>query len=89
MKEGNEKLRSNAPPVIEMPLGHGDMVLMHSTRIQEYSEHAVDPIGKLMFALICRYIDPHSLKPKDRPSYLVRRDDRHYGSKLAPLGADC
>lgn len=79
------KLRSagNAKEVLNMQLGHGDIVIMHGAELQRYYEHAVEHSGKLRFALTCRYIDPESLKPKDKPGYEVGPDEEGYdGSKL-------
>ncbi|KAH7044033.1 hypothetical protein B0J12DRAFT_577991, partial [Macrophomina phaseolina] len=75
--------KGNAKDVLNMHLGHGDIVVMHGAKIQEYYEHAVEPVGKLRFALTCRYIDPESLKPEDRPVYEVKPDTGEYdGSRL-------
>ncbi|KAF9641004.1 Oxoglutarate/iron-dependent oxygenase [Lasiodiplodia theobromae] len=77
------KLKGNAKDVLTMHLGHGDIVVMHGAKMQQYYEHAVDPVGKLRFALTCRYIDPDSLKPEDRPDYEVKPDTGDYdGSRL-------
>ncbi|KAF2807172.1 uncharacterized protein BDZ99DRAFT_365145, partial [Mytilinidion resinicola] len=71
-----------ARDALEMKLGHGDVVIMHGTGIQEYYEHRVEPMGKLRFALTCRYIDPDSLKPADRPAYAVLPDEEGYDGGL-------
>ncbi|OCL08535.1 hypothetical protein AOQ84DRAFT_340204 [Glonium stellatum] len=82
---GLVKKTGKAPDAITMTLGHGDIVIMHGAGIQEYYEHAVGPSGKLRFALTCRYIDPESLKPGERPVYTVKLDEGTYdGSSLPP-----
>ncbi|KAL1794308.1 hypothetical protein ACET3X_007729 [Alternaria dauci] len=70
--------RGNAKDVLTMQLGHGDIVIMHGADVQKYYEHAVEHAGKLRFALTCRYIDPESLKPEDRPKYAVGPDTEGY-----------
>ncbi|KAL1614070.1 hypothetical protein SLS54_010066 [Diplodia seriata] len=78
----------NAKDAVTMHLRHGDIVVMHGRKIQEYYEHAVEPIGKLRFALTCRYIDPDSLKPEDCPDYEVEADAGDYdGSRLPAVSA--
>ncbi|KAK0645301.1 hypothetical protein DIS24_g8063 [Lasiodiplodia hormozganensis] len=82
------ELKGNAKDVLTMHLGHGDIVVMHGAKMQQYYEHAVDPVGKLRFALTCRYIDPDSLKPEDRPDYEVKPDMGDYdGSRLPAVPA--
>lgn len=99
--------RGNAKDVLSMQLGHGDVVVMHGRKIQEYYEvsrflsclrlqrgilfsdvwekqHAVDPSGKLRFALTCRYIDPESLRAGDRPAYVVEGDGGGYDGARLP-----
>jgi hypothetical protein len=79
------KLRSSgqAKDVLNMQLGHGDVVVMHGAELQRYYEHAVEHSGKLRFALTCRYIEPGSLKEGDRPGYVVGADEGRYdGSKV-------
>jgi hypothetical protein len=68
-----------ARDVLTMQLGHGDIVIMHGADVQKYHEHAVEHSGKLRFALTCRYIDPESLKPADKPAYTVGRNTEEYG----------
>ncbi|KAI5293817.1 hypothetical protein KEM52_005169 [Ascosphaera acerosa] len=52
---------SECPPVIRMELSHGDMVVMHGSRLQMFYEHAVEPKGDLRFALTGRYIKPETI----------------------------
>ncbi|KAL7621160.1 hypothetical protein AAE478_008477 [Parahypoxylon ruwenzoriense] len=49
-------------PVLGFVLEHGDMLIMHGSRIQQLYNHAVDPHGKHRFALTCRYIRPETIK---------------------------
>ncbi|CAO2653865.1 Nn.00g105980.m01.CDS01 [Neocucurbitaria sp. VM-36] len=78
------KCSGNAKDVLNMQLGHGDIVVMHGAEMQRYYEHAVEHAGKLRFALTCRYIDPESLKEADKPDYEVGPDTEGYdGSGLA------
>ncbi|KAF2846726.1 hypothetical protein T440DRAFT_501594 [Plenodomus tracheiphilus IPT5] len=65
------KGKGNAKEVLNMQLGHGDIVVMHGRELQKYYEHAVEHAGKLRFALTCRYIDAESLKEEDRAAYEV------------------
>ncbi|KAL1884208.1 hypothetical protein VTK73DRAFT_5344 [Phialemonium thermophilum] len=51
--------------VLVLPLYHGDLVVMHGTRIHRLYDHKVDPHGGRRFALTCRYIDPSSLNSKE------------------------
>ncbi|KAL2883895.1 hypothetical protein SGCOL_000530 [Colletotrichum sp. CLE4] len=45
------------PVVLKFPLYHGDIVVMHGSRIHEKYLHKVDPKGNRRFALTCRNID--------------------------------
>ncbi|KAF1849111.1 uncharacterized protein K460DRAFT_330755 [Cucurbitaria berberidis CBS 394.84] len=82
-KELKLKSSGNAKDVLNMLLGHGDIVVMHGAELQRYYEHAVEHAGKLRFALTCRYIDPQSLKEADKPDYEVGPDmDGYDGSRL-------
>ncbi|GME45323.1 Oxoglutarate/iron-dependent oxygenase [Neofusicoccum parvum] len=76
--------KGHSKDVLNMHLGHGDIVIMHGAKIQEYYEHAVDPIGKLRFALTCRYIDADSLKPEDKPTYEVEPETGNYDGTGLP-----
>ncbi|KAM7209622.1 hypothetical protein V8F20_000025 [Naviculisporaceae sp. PSN 640] len=55
--------------VLEVPMKHGDMMVMHGRAIHRYYEHAVEPMGSRRFSLTCRYIDP------DKMSSQADRDD--------------
>jgi hypothetical protein len=84
-KELGLKNTGNAKDAITMTLGHGDIVIMNGAELQKYYEHSVDHAGKLRFALTCRYIDPHSLKPEDQPEYGVAPDEGAYDGAKLPL----
>ncbi|KAH0424541.1 hypothetical protein CcaCcLH18_11501 [Colletotrichum camelliae] len=43
-------------PCLKFPVRHGDMVVMHGTRIHQAYEHSVDPKGMRRFALTSRNI---------------------------------
>ncbi|KAM7222874.1 hypothetical protein V8F06_001772 [Rhypophila decipiens] len=47
--------------VLEVPMKHGDMMVMHGAAIHRFYEHAVEPMGRRRFALTCRYIDPDKM----------------------------
>ncbi|USP75200.1 hypothetical protein yc1106_02474 [Curvularia clavata] len=83
-KELGLNSRGQAKDALVMQLGHGDIVVMHGVDIQKYYEHSVEHSGRLRFALTCRYIDPESLGPEDRPTYEVGPDVEGYdGSRIA------
>ncbi|KAL0937584.1 uncharacterized protein CTRU02_207315 [Colletotrichum truncatum] len=52
--------------VLKFPLCHGDLVVMHGTRIHRAYEHMVDPKGKRRFALTSRHIDLETLDEQAR-----------------------
>ncbi|OJD32311.1 oxoglutarate iron-dependent oxygenase [Diplodia corticola] len=78
------KKKGKAKELLEMHLRHGDIVVMHGAKMQQYYEHKVEPVGKLRFALTCRYIRPDSLEPKDRPEYEVGPDMGEYDGARLP-----
>jgi hypothetical protein len=73
--------------VLDMLVGHGDIVIMHGADLQKYYEHSVSHTGKLRFALTCRYIDPGSLKAAEQPDYEVKPDTGGYDGSKLPLPA--
>ncbi|KAK7511804.1 uncharacterized protein IWZ02DRAFT_385467, partial [Phyllosticta citriasiana] len=83
-KELGLKSKGNAKDVLNMFLRHGDIVIMHGAAIQQYFEHTVEHSGKLRFALTCRYIDPESLPPADKPNYTVEADQGVYDGCMLP-----
>ncbi|KAI1433279.1 hypothetical protein GGR50DRAFT_515609 [Xylaria sp. CBS 124048] len=52
--------------MLSMVLEHGDMVIMHGTKIHKYYEHAVTPSGIRRYALTCRYIRPEMILDETR-----------------------
>jgi hypothetical protein len=85
MELGLKHSAKSPKDVLEMYVGHGDIVVMHGTDLQKYYEHAVKPSGKLRFALTCRRIELESLGPKDRPSYKVEPDAGDYDGSRLPV----
>ncbi|QKX61042.1 uncharacterized protein TRUGW13939_08188 [Talaromyces rugulosus] len=51
--------------LINMDLHHGDLVVMHGTRLQKYYEHTVISEDKLRFALTARYIKPDQVPEEE------------------------
>ncbi|KAI1127276.1 hypothetical protein F5Y10DRAFT_266347 [Nemania abortiva] len=47
-------------------LEHGDIVIMHGTKIHKYYEHAVTASGIRRYALTCRYIRPEMIPDPER-----------------------
>ncbi|KAI5291354.1 hypothetical protein KEM54_005207 [Ascosphaera aggregata] len=65
-------INSNECPVlVRMELNHGDMVVMHGSRLQTFYEHAVEPKGDIRFALTGRHIRPEAvpLEAQELDSY--------------------
>lgn len=48
--------------ILEVPMKHGDMMVMHGRAIHRYYEHAVEPMGSRRFSMTCRYIDPAKMR---------------------------
>ncbi|KAK0633210.1 hypothetical protein B0T14DRAFT_418195, partial [Immersiella caudata] len=44
--------------VLEVPMKHGDMMVMHGSRIHGIYEHSVEPRGERRFSLTSRFVDP-------------------------------
>ncbi|KAK0729879.1 hypothetical protein B0H67DRAFT_651426 [Lasiosphaeris hirsuta] len=49
--------------VLEVPMKHGDMMVMHGQHIHRIYEanHAVEPFGERRFSMTSRYIDPEKM----------------------------
>ncbi|SPQ19543.1 747741fe-b9b0-4527-9d33-d1795b9f6765 [Thermothielavioides terrestris] len=59
--------------VLEVPMKHGDMMVMVGTNIQKVYEHTVDPHGKRRFSLTARYIDPEKMTSQaDRDDAIIK-----------------
>ncbi|KAK3394752.1 hypothetical protein B0H63DRAFT_555922 [Podospora didyma] len=57
-----QRLASNCfKDVIEVPMKHGDMMIMHGQAIRKLYEHTVEPMGGRRFSLTYRYIDPNKM----------------------------
>ncbi|KAK0703506.1 hypothetical protein B0T26DRAFT_744306 [Lasiosphaeria miniovina] len=48
--------------VLEAPMKHGDIMVMHGQAIHKLYEHTVEPMGGRRFSLTCRYIDPDKMQ---------------------------
>ncbi|KAK3365209.1 hypothetical protein B0T24DRAFT_428302 [Lasiosphaeria ovina] len=48
--------------VLEVPMKHGDIMVMHGQAIHKLYEHTVEPMGGRRFSLTCRYIDPDKMQ---------------------------
>lgn len=73
-----ELKKKAADDLISFYLTHGDVVMMVGENIQKYLEHEVEPHGNLRFALTCRTVLPHHLKPEEMPKYEVHPDTEIY-----------
>lgn len=65
-------------PMLKITLKHGDIMVMHGAKIQQYYEHAVTPHGMLRFALTCRCI---------RPELMATEEDREHTITAGTLPA--
>ncbi|KAI8623146.1 hypothetical protein F5Y19DRAFT_482041 [Xylariaceae sp. FL1651] len=52
--------------LLSFVLEHGDMVVMHGTKIHQHYEHAVFSGGIRRYALTCRYIRPEMIRDSER-----------------------
>ncbi|OJJ48222.1 hypothetical protein ASPZODRAFT_140536 [Penicilliopsis zonata CBS 506.65] len=57
---------SEAPVCVRLAVHHGDLVVMHGEKLQQYYEHAVVPEGRLRFALTARHIQPAQVAAGER-----------------------
>ncbi|TDZ60602.1 hypothetical protein CTRI78_v004833 [Colletotrichum trifolii] len=57
---------SKKTDILKFSFRHGDIVIMHGTRIHQMYEHRVEPKGKRRFALTCRNIILDTLNKKTR-----------------------
>ncbi|KAF8858768.1 hypothetical protein BDZ45DRAFT_590705 [Acephala macrosclerotiorum] len=56
--ESGKGAKAKKPDYLKIILNHGDLLVMHGTDIHKYYEHAVNPNGKLRFALTARFVKP-------------------------------
>ncbi|KAI1427372.1 hypothetical protein F5Y12DRAFT_792393 [Xylaria sp. FL1777] len=52
--------------MLSFVLEHGDIVIMHGTKIHQHYEHAVSAAGVRRYALTCRYIRPDMIQDPER-----------------------
>ena len=57
--------RATPPPLLNLKLAHGDIVVQHGGELQAYYEHCAVPSDKLRFALTARHIKPAGVAPED------------------------
>jgi hypothetical protein len=65
MKLAKEVTQRESNVLINMDLHHGDLVVMHGTRLQKYYEHTVVSEDKLRFALTARYVKPDQVPEEE------------------------
>nr|POF06930.1 hypothetical protein CFP56_31554 [Quercus suber] len=81
-----EKRNKKADDSIVIPLGHGDIVIMHGYEIQKFLEHKVVAEDHLRFALTCRTVLPGHLRAEELPPYEVGPDVEVYeGGELGRI----
>ncbi|KAK2018281.1 hypothetical protein LZ32DRAFT_680720 [Colletotrichum eremochloae] len=68
--------------VLQLTMSHGDMVVMHGTRIHQAYLHKVVPKGKRRFALTCRKIVLENIKDDDLRAEAVQNSIIREVSKL-------
>ncbi|CAN8100564.1 unnamed protein product [Discula destructiva] len=69
---GTEKVE--AVPVLEVQLQHGDVITMCDTRLQTFTEHAIEPVGIRRFAMTSRVIKPEYYLEKKPAMKLVAQN---------------
>ncbi|KAK3336035.1 hypothetical protein B0T19DRAFT_408328 [Cercophora scortea] len=73
--------------VLEVPMKHGDMMVMHGPAIQQLYEYAVEPMGGRRFSLTCRHIDPEKMaSDEDRQDAAVKGAIPEYSHSFAYNG---
>ncbi|KAI1827677.1 hypothetical protein F4861DRAFT_535882 [Xylaria intraflava] len=65
-KSGMEDTIGANNVMLSFVLEHGDMVIMHGTKIHQHYEHAVTAAGIRRYALTCRYIRPEMIPDAER-----------------------
>ncbi|GAP91332.1 putative oxoglutarate iron-dependent oxygenase protein [Rosellinia necatrix] len=71
-KAGFENTIGNGRVMLSFVLQHGDMVVMHGTKIHKHYEHAVSALGIRRYALTCRYIRPEMIPNKERREKAIK-----------------
>jgi hypothetical protein len=74
----------NSKPLLDMILGHGDIVIMHGHLLQRCFDHGVEHEGLLRAAMTCRYIDPSTV-PAGAMKYEVKPDSIGYDGAKLPI----
>ncbi|KAI1749263.1 hypothetical protein F4782DRAFT_549841 [Xylaria castorea] len=73
--------------MLSFVLEHGDIVVMHGTKIHQHYEHAVFAEGVRRYALTCRYIRPEMIPdPKRREKAILNGKVPIYWQKQAYQG---
>ncbi|KAJ8122497.1 hypothetical protein ONZ43_g1325 [Nemania bipapillata] len=86
-KSGFEDTIAAGNVMLSFVLEHGDIVIMHGTKIHKYYEHAVYAEGIRRFALTCRYIRPEMISdPERRKKAIVNGKVPIYWQKQAYKG---
>ncbi|KAI0401608.1 hypothetical protein F4802DRAFT_618804 [Xylaria palmicola] len=76
--------------MLSFNLEHGDMVVMHGTKIHKVYEHCVGAHGVRRYALTCRYIRPEMIPdPERREKAIVRGAVPPYWRQQAYNGEPC
>ncbi|KAI0871288.1 hypothetical protein GGS24DRAFT_503908 [Hypoxylon argillaceum] len=65
-KSGFEDTVAAGNVMLSFRLEHGDIVIMHGTKIHQHYEHAVAAAGIRRYALTCRYIRPEMIPDPER-----------------------
>ena len=73
--------------LLDLTLGHGDIVIMYGHILQQYFDHGVEHEGLLRAAMTCRYIDPDSI-PAGVMNYTVEPDKIGYDGTKLPVPRD-
>ncbi|TGJ84652.1 hypothetical protein E0Z10_g4126 [Xylaria hypoxylon] len=86
-KAGFGEALSKDRVMLSFYLQHGDIVIMHGTKIHQHYEHSVTASGIRRFALTCRYIRPELISdPERREKAIVNGAVPLYWQKHAYTG---
>ncbi|KAI1181152.1 hypothetical protein F4777DRAFT_592799 [Nemania sp. FL0916] len=72
-KAGFEDTVGASGIMLSFTLEHGDMVIMHGTRIHQYYEHEVVAAGIRRYAFTCRYIRPEMMEDPDQRERAIKK----------------
>ncbi|KAF1978824.1 hypothetical protein BU23DRAFT_524372 [Bimuria novae-zelandiae CBS 107.79] len=87
-KLGLNKYFETPPVVLKIMLRHGDEAVMLGALLQKYYDHSVSHVGRIRFALTCRYIDPTQPREDGKPKGIPEPDMRLYDGSQLPLPRD-